>query len=337
MSTHESAIPTLDISALCAGDASAIPALGQALRQALEEVGFFYLSGHGVGTPCVEGALAAARTFHARPLAEKMQLRANEHNVGYMPVNGYVSRSSRITTSSKPNLVEALFVKRDLGPDHPDVLANKRFRCQNQWPDSLPEFRPKVLAYCAAAEAVCKRLLPVYAAALDLPAKFFDEAFANPQVTLRLSHYPPHETGDNDQFGVAPHTDSSFMTLLAHSGEEGLEIRMPNGKWMAAPTIPGRFIVNSGDMLRRWTNHRFLSTPHRVINRTPGTHRYAIPFFFDATIDYPMACLPTCVSAAQPARYEPTTVMDYMLWFSNQYDHVREKDGDSVASPGVPC
>ena len=336
MSPYESAIPTLDISKLTAGDTSSIPALGKVLRQALEEVGFFYLSGHGVSPACIEGALTAARTFHARPVSEKMQLRANEHNVGYMPVNGYVSRSSRITTSTKPNLVEALFVKRDLGADHPDVLANKRFRCQNQWPDALPEFRSQVLAYCAAAEAVCTRLLPVYAAALDLPSDFFGEAFADPQVTLRLSHYPPHETGDADQFGVAPHTDSSFMTLLAHSGEEGLEICMPDGNWMPAPTMPGRFIVNSGDMLRRWTNHRFLSTPHRVINRTPDTDRYAIPFFFDATIDYPMACLPTCVSAEHPARYEATTVMDYMLWFSNQYDHVRAKDGESVTSPGVP-
>jgi isopenicillin N synthase-like dioxygenase len=100
-------------------------------------------------------------------------------------------------------------------------------------------------------------LLPVDAVALDLPARFFDAAFAGPKVTLRLSHYPPHETGDEDQFGVAPHTDSSFMSLFAHSGEERLEICIPNANWMPAPTLPGRFIVNSGDMLRHWTTHRF--------------------------------------------------------------------------------
>ena len=90
------------------------------------------------------------------------------------------------------------------------------------------------------------------------------------------------------------------------------------------------------DIFDRWTNHRFLSTPHRVRNHNPGQDRYAIPFFFDASIDYPMACLPSCQSPDNPARYEPTTVMDYMLWFSNQYDHVREKDGSEVTAPGVP-
>jgi isopenicillin N synthase-like dioxygenase len=329
-------IPTLDLSGIIAGQSGAAEQLAPALRQALEQVGFYCLVGHGVDPAHINGAFSATRDFHAQALPEKLQLSANEHNVGYMPVNGYVSRSSRITTSKKPNLVEAFFVKRDLPANHPDVRANKRFRSTNQWPNDLPGFRSATLTYMRAIESVCRHLLPVYALALELPANYFDAAFVDPQVTLRMSHYPPPETGDSDQYGVAPHTDSSFLTLLAHSGLPGLEIRLPDGAWHAAPNVDGAFIVNSGDMLRRWTNHRFLSTPHRVRNHNPGQDRYAIPFFFDATIDYPMACLPTCHDPDNTPRYEATTVMDYMLWFSNQYDHVREKDGDDITAPGVP-
>ena len=266
-----------------------------------------------------------------------MAIKANHHNVGYMPVNGYVSRSSRISHSSKPNLVEALFVKRELSADHPDVLAKKRFRPLNQWPSGLGGFREVVLAYCDAMESLCVRMLPVYARALDLEMDFFSTAFQDPQLTLRLSHYPPSDVGDSDQFGVAPHTDSSFLTMLAQSELPGLSIRRTDDVWIDAPVIEDAFLVNSGDMLRRWTNHRFLSTPHCAINRNVGRDRYAIPFFFDVNIDFPMGCIATCCGPDNPPRYEPITYAGYMEWFSHQYDHVRESGVGAPGDPGVPA
>src|SRR5258707_14457599 len=113
------------------------------------------------------------------------------------------------------------------------------------------------------------------------------------------------------------------MTLLAQTSIQGLPISLPSGKWIDEPALPDPFLVNGGDMLRRWTNHRFLATPHRVINRS-GRERYAIPFFFDCTIDHAMECLPTCTDAANPPRHEPFTYTDYMAWYQKQnYDHAR--------------
>lgn len=317
----------------------ALDTLAAALREALEQVGFYYIEGHDIPQSLVDRVFVECARFHAQPLATKMALHANEHNVGYMPVNGYVSRSSRVEAATRPNLVEAFFVKRDLPPEHPDVLANIRYRCLNQWPDAavLPGFRETIVAYCDAMEQLCKRLLPAYAVALDLAPDFFAEAFTEPQYALRMSHYPPAETGEESQYGVAPHTDSSFLTMLAQSELPGLSVRAPSGQWIDAPVMPGTFLVNSGDMLRRWTNHRFLSTPHRVINRNANRDRYAIPFFFDATYNYAMACLPTCHSADNPPRYEPTTYQAYMLWFARQYDHIRVQDQHEPADPGVPA
>ena len=331
-------IPMLDLTAFLQNAPGALEALGAALRHALEQVGFYYICGHGIPQDLIDEVFAACARFHAQPFAAKMALRANEHNVGYMPVNGYVSTSSRVEPATRPNLVEAFFVKRDLPPDHPDVLAQIRYRCTNQWPapEHLPGFHDTVVAYCQAMERLCKRLLPAYAVALDVPPPYFDEAFREPQYALRLSHYPPAESGEDAQYGVAPHTDSSFLTMLAQSALPGLSIRTPAGTWFDAPVIPGTILVNSGDMLRRRTNHRCLSTPHRVINRNAHRDRYAIPFFFDATYNYPMACLPTCQGPDNPPRYAPITYQDYMVWFARQYDHVRAKETHEPQDPGVP-
>jgi isopenicillin N synthase-like dioxygenase len=331
-------IPILDIGDYLAAKPGALEDIAAQLRHALEEVGFYFLSNHGVDQSLIDSVFAECARFHRQPVDDKMALRANEHNVGYMPINGYVSKSSRVEQAKRPNLVEAFFVKRDLPLDHPDVVANVRYRCANQWPDpaSLAGFRETVVRYCDRMEQLCKSMLPAYAVALELEPDFFDEAFREPQYSLRMSHYPPAEVGESDQYGVAPHTDSSFLTMLAQSALPGLSIRLPSGDWYDAPVIPGTIVVNSGDMLRRWTNHRFLSTPHRVINHNPGADRYAIPFFFDATYDYAMACLPTCQSEAEPTRYEPTTYQEYMMWFARQYDHVRDKDAFEPEDPGVP-
>lgn len=331
-------IPVLNIGAFLRHEPGALEALSFTLRDALENVGFYYLAGHNVPQSLIDRVFAACAQFHAQPLETKMELRANEHNVGYMPVNGYVSRSSRVEKATRPNLVEAFFVKRDLPLDHPDVLANIRYRCANRWPipEAVPGFRDTVVAYCETMEQLCLSMIPVYAAALDLPPNYFETAFREPQYSLRMSHYPPAESGDDEQYGVAPHSDSSFLTMLAQSDLPGLSIRFPSGDWVDAPVVPGTILVNSGDMLRRWTNHRFRSTPHRVINRNQYRDRYAIPFFFDTTYDYPMECLPTCQGTGNPPRYEPTTYSDYMKWFARQYDHVRDQDAQEPTDPGVP-
>jgi len=320
-------IPILDVSRYLAGDADALPALGLALRHAFEQVGFWYLRGHDVPQNLIDATFAEAERFHAQPLDDKLALRINEHNIGYMPIGGSVARSSTVHRNRKPSVNEAFFLRRERTPDDPDVIANKRFRGLNRWPANLPGFRDTVLAYMTAMEALCRRLVPIYAVALDLPPTYFDAMFAQPNMIQRLSHYPPQPSYEDDEFSIAPHTDSGFMTLLAPSKVPGLSIRLPNGTWFDAPSIEGAFIVNGGDILRRWTNDRFLSTPHRVIN-TSGLHRYAIPFFFDTHPDTLIECLPTCCAAGDPAKYEPITYDDYALWYAlRNYVHLEAAAG----------
>ena len=324
-------IPILDLSDFLAGKPGALESIAKELQFAAENVGFFFIEGHGVSQDLVDATFDASARFHALPEDEKLALKANEHNIGYMGHGASVSRASQVYEGErKTNLVAAYFLKRDLPADHPDIVDNKRFRGANQWPANLNGFRETCIAYMNALEGLGKSMLPIYARALDLPADFFAEGFSEPQYTLRLSHYPPAEAEDN-QFGLAPHTDSSFLTLLAQNRVEGLQVRKTDGTWFDAPALPGSFLVNSGDMLRRWSNHRFLSTPHRAVASAPNRDRYAIPFFFDAHADYVQTCLPTCQSADNPPRYEPSTYTDYMLWFARQnYAHFQDSEGEAA-------
>jgi isopenicillin N synthase-like dioxygenase len=146
----------------------------------------------------------------------------------------------------------------------------------------MPEFRAATTAYYAAMEVMATRLVPIVAMALDLPPDYFTEAFAQPNCTIRLIHYPPHPDPEDNEFGFAPHTGNNFLTFLAQSALPGLEVRTTEGEWIRPPAVPGTFVVNTGAMLARYSNDRFRATPHRVINRN-GASRYAIPFFSGRT------------------------------------------------------
>jgi isopenicillin N synthase-like dioxygenase len=141
-----------------------------------------------------------------------------------------------------------------------------------------------------------------------------------------MTHYPFVGVLAENEFGIAPHSDTSFLTLLAQNKVPGLSLRTRDGRWIDAPALDGHFLVNGGDMLRRWTNDRFLATPHRASNRS-GTERYAIPFFFDCSIDWPMECLPTCASAEHPAKYTRFTYAEYMSAYQDANQARDSADG----------
>jgi isopenicillin N synthase-like dioxygenase len=313
-------IPVIDLGPYLAGAPRSLESTAEQLRYAMENVGFYFIVNHGVPQELVEHTFQAAERFHAQPLDAKLRLKIDENIVGYLPMQGATVRHSAINANNKPNLNEAFFINRQLTPDHPDVVAKKPFRVLNRWPDDLPGFREDVMAYVNTMEQLGRKLMPLYAVALDLPKNYFDEAFREPTYALRLSHYPAQEVVQDNEFGLAPHTDTSFMTLLPDNKVQGLSVRMPNGKWVDVPTLPGSFLVNGGDLLRRWSNDRFMATPHRVVNRS-GHERYAIPFFMDCHYDFRMECLSTCKSPDNPSRYEPISYPEYKTWYRNRnYD-----------------
>jgi isopenicillin N synthase-like dioxygenase len=306
-------IPVLDIGPYLAGDAGAAAPLARAIIRTFEDTGFLVVSNHGVEHRLVDDTFAVAAQFFARPSPDKLAIKIGKYNIGYLPFGGQVVRHSPVNKNTKPNFSESFYITRDRAPDHPDIVNNKPLVGLNRWPPDMPEFRAATTAYYAAMEVMATRLVPIVAMALDLPADFFSEAFAEPNCTIRLIHYPPHPDPEDNEFGFAPHTDNNFLTFLAQSALPGLE-------------VPGTFAVNTGAMLARYSNDRF-----RVINRN-RTSRYAIPFFLGPNHDSVVDCVPTCVDADNPPHYEPTTYGAFtQRLLSLNFAHRRAEGGGEYA------
>jgi len=316
------AIPVIDAGPAFRGEPSGLDTAARQMRRACESVGFFYLAGHGVPQAVIDAAFRASREFHALPLEEKLRLKLNENNIGYLPVNESMQRASTVHKATRPNFNESFFISHDRGAEHPDVLAGKPLRGRNQWPEGHDGMRTAMVRYFKTMEGIGEGLLPVLARSLDMPDGFFAPFFANEaQINLRFLHYPPQDTDDDEQFGQGPHTDNSFITFLAREEVPGLAVRLPSGEWLAPPVIPGTFLVNLGNMMKRWSNDRFLSTPHGVLNDS-GTDRYSIAFFYSPNPDSVIECLPSCAGPGNPPRYPPAVYRDLVLeFYSANYFH----------------
>jgi isopenicillin N synthase-like dioxygenase len=296
-------IPVIDLSGLSSGSgsgsASDLERIAQQLRLACEQVGFFLITGHGVSPELIAETFDHVREYHARPLDEKLAIQMDRPDwphggMGYLP-----HRNGKLPSREKANFNEAFLIKRD----HQITFDD------NQWPRpaDLPAFRGAVEKYAQALTSLGKSMLPAYARALNMPADFFDQAFVDPMYRLRMTHYPALEDSANQEFGINPHVDTTFCTILAQDAP-GLTIYSERDDvWLNVPMRDDAFVVNTGELLRQWTNDRFISVKHFANNNTSNQSRYSIPFFFNANADYVMHPIASCVSPDNPARYAPVS------------------------------
>ena len=295
-------IPVIDIAPMFGGHARARRETAAALRAACHDVGFFYIRNHRVPTALIDRAFGECARFFALPFEEKMAL--DIHTIGrhrgFVPPGGLAA-----DPSAKPDLQEGYELALELPDDDPDYLAGSVIYGPNVWPENLPGFRDGVYAYFEEILSLGRVLFGAFALALDLPPDYFDSVITKPMGQLRLIYYPPQEAPIHaDEIGIGAHTDYECFTILK-TGGPGLQVRNTDGEWIEAPPIPDTFVINIGDMMQRWTNDLFQSTPHRVIN-TSGRTRYSLPFFFGANADTIVAPLDCCTGPDNPPRYPPT-------------------------------
>ena len=296
-------IPVVDVGHYFAtGDRAELERLGEQLRFIGENIGFHCLVGHGIETREFESIFDAAARFLTLPDEVKSRItiddpRAAAGGIGWMPRG-----ERRLPARAKGNLNEAVLFKQD-----------RTLRlADNPWlPEAVvPGFRAAVEAYAGKIERVAMALLPIYAVALELDPGWFEPAFQSPFSRLRMTRYADTSNADVDQYGIAPHVDTTFFTLLAQSAP-GLAIYGERRHaWLKAPVIPGALVVNTGELLKQWSNDRFVSVKHFVPPHVGEEDRYSVPFFFNATADYPMECLPTCHGPDNPPKYPTVSYLD---------------------------
>ncbi len=293
-------IPVIDFAPILGDDLAARQVLAELLRQAAQEVGFFYIRNHGVPPGAITTLFDTAPGFFAQPLAEKMRShvsRSSNHS-GYTPL-----LEENVNPAARGDLHEAY----DMAAEPPDAPAPK-----NIWPENLPEFRAAMLTYHAHMLTLGRALFRAFALALGESEDFFTPCTTRPACTQRVVHYPSQDGAiDPEQIGIGAHSDYECFTILAQDEVPALQVHNAAGEWIEAPPIPGTFVVNIGDMMARWSNDLFASTLHRAVN-TSGRARYSIPFFLGVNEDTMIDTLPRCITPERPRRYDPVRADAYV-------------------------
>lgn len=310
-------VPVIDLAPFRRGERGALERTARRIGEASASIGVYLIGGHGVPEALVARAFAEAARFHALPLERKLEVKVTDQVVGYLPQGGQTQRTSPYGTSPHPDASASYYIRQDWPADHPDAIAGKPWVFANKWIGGLPGFKETMLDYFAAMSRLAGDLLTLQSVALDLGPNYLrrHEAFSPPLYNLRLLHYPPRDQTLDGQFGIGPHTDYGYLTILAQGQVPGLEILADDGRWIEAPVLDGHFLVNNSDMCRVWTNDRFRSAPHRVIIKT-CVERYAIPFFIAPRPDVVLDCLPTCRGAGP--KYAPLSYGDYIRTVSRK-------------------
>jgi isopenicillin N synthase-like dioxygenase len=302
-------LPIIDLSGMDSSDAAQRAKVGDTLRAACLQHGFFYCTGHGVPESLMQAAMDQSRAFFDLSDAEKDALDKSQSpaNRGYETLGGQTLQPGAL-----PDRKEGYYIGEDLTPTHPRVLAGEFNAGANLWPSDLPGFRPVMVAYFAALGVVGARIMRGLALSLSLPEDHFDAFTNEPAATLRLLHYPPSRPEVPDELGAGAHTDFGGLTILMTDEVGGLQVCDPTTQeWFDAPPIPGAYVVNLGDMIARWTNDRYRSTLHRVINRS-GRERYSIPYFYSGNPNHEVTCIPSCLEPGERPKYPSVRVQDHL-------------------------
>ncbi|OJD29073.1 1-aminocyclopropane-1-carboxylate oxidase [Diplodia corticola] len=308
--------PLLDFAAFYDSDPAKKQALVGQIRDCCLHNGFFQITNHPVPLELQERIMAWNKAFFDLPLEAKKKVgkENNSWNRGYE-----LLRSQILEEGTLPELKEGFYVGDEIPVTHPYFVNKKLNSGPNQWPapDTFPgvdDFRRTCMAYYHAVVALAKDILKAIALSLDLGEDHFDDFATGAVATMRLLHYPPTEKGDGDEKlrrGIGAHTDFGAVTLLLQDDVDGLQVWDSEVRqWFDVLPVKGALVVNLGNLMMRWSNDRYVSNTHRVINRS-GTERYSIPVFFSGNPDYTIECLPNCRESEHDApKYPPITVED---------------------------
>ena len=298
-------IPVIDMSDFVTGDRGGRTRVSEKIVCAAEKTGFFYAVNHGVSASLVDELLSLAAAFFDEAESYKLSLGLANSTC----FRGYLPLDSRGSDPKLRRYLEAFQIGEEHEPEGP---FEAMMYGPNQWPGKPPELRSVMRAYHREMHALSEHLQRAFGMGLGIGEEFFLPFYQKPLNQLRLLHYPIQpDDADEGVIGAQAHTDAAAFTILLQDQNGGLEVETPAGEWVRAIPLEGSFVVNIGDFFRNWTNGRFLSVKHRVVNNS-RTDRYSVPYFLDPDLSAVVAPLDAFVSEANPPRFEPLHVGDYL-------------------------
>jgi len=313
-------VPVIDIGPFLSNSPAGRRSIPQAVARACEGIGFFTIVGHDVDPELIRASAGVARQFFDLPPNEKLLARSADAAVsrGYRGSGNEALAGTR-AAETPPDLKEVFF----LGP--PDFPRDKYhgapqarpYFIENAWPTSPAGFRTAVTAYYRAMEKLAADLMRIFAIALDFPELFFVDKTDRHISAMRIINYPEQTRAPlAGQLRASAHSDYGTLTILLGENQPGsLEVHTRSGQWMDVLIPPQSFVINIGDLMMRWTNDRWVSTLHRVVNPpepvAARARRLSLVFFYYPNYDAEVACIPTCTDAANPPRYPPVKAGPY--------------------------
>ncbi len=288
-------VPIIDIAGVTQN------ASGEAAQQAVNDIakacrewGLFQVINHGIPDELIDTVWQQTRAFFTGPAAAKEEiLRTREKPWGYY--NNELTKNQR----DKKEVF-------DYTTDGTDPI----YGAENRWPDVGTEFRDTMRAYLDACTRLSLTLLEAFCVGLNLPADFMRDDFADVHTGfVRLNYYPvadPLAAGNGQELadadmGVHHHSDAGALTVLLQDDVGGLQVYR-DGFWHDIPSVPGAFVINTGDMMQVWSNDIYQAAIHRVL-AMQSRDRYSIPFFFNPAAATEISPLPSVVTEERPPRY----------------------------------
>ena len=267
----QSLIPVVDIQPL--RDGSDPRGVAKLLHEASQKLGFIYIKGHGIPEEVIDSARAGAYEFFGQTESVKADVKVTAKHRGWLGQGG-----AKMKDGAKADLKESFIWGHE---DDDRALMDHDLRGENIWPAELPHMSQEAMSYFQHAHKVAHHLMRGFALGLDLDEDFFLKTASRPLSRASYVYYPaqPADLGSS-QFGVGPHTDFGVLTVLCQDSVGGLQVEDASGDWIQAPPIEGTLIVNVADLLSRWTDGAYKSTPHRVVNSS-GKKRLSIVLAFD--------------------------------------------------------
>lgn len=271
-------------------------AVAEQIYKAATETGFTYLENFGIAPALITRAFEMSGAFFRSE--DKFNIPFDpEINHGYAAV-----RNEALDPTKPPDLKESFTTRNALrlptGASH--------------WPE--PAFESLAREFYAACRDTAQTIMQAFSMALDLPASFFDDNHTGLSQTLRFLNYPPTERPEAGQLGAGAHTDYGTITLLFQDNKRGLQVQNVHGVWLDAAPIEDTVVINTGDLIARWSNDVFKSTPHRVVPRpqSAAQGRQSIAFFSDPDPDVLIEAFPSCIDNDRPAKYPPITAGEHI-------------------------
>jgi len=317
-------VPVIDLHGIGTDRARRLAAARE-IDEACRDIGFFTVVNHGVPATVDHACWRAARAFFDLPAAARQAVAFPYPGYPY----GYAGLASETLAQSRgtagpPDLKESFCIgplrrperpRGRKGEDEPEAFAY----ADNLWPAALPGFRAAWEAYYRAMAGLAHRLMRLFALGLGLEEGYFDDKIDRHISALRALNYPdqrgPPVPG---QLRAGVHSDYGSLTILRQEAKPGgLEVLTREGDWLPVPDIPGGYVVNIGDLMATWTNDRWVSTLHRVVNPPPdaagSTRRQSLAFFHQPNWDAEIRCLPTCLAPGARPYHAAVTSGAYLM------------------------